>query len=408
MKNNPFNGETFQRIWLKHFQSGSVSKSFKSLKHIKFFKSSKSLAYVNVGKNITNGNYYSIAENETDYKNKVFLVYDVPSYFTVNTNVNSNLKVKKITQYKGFTSQLKEFENFDAFFTSQFNSKSRYKYRRNISRLESCFDIEYKIFHGNISREEYDHICKFLKKNLARRFGSLGLDNNIVSKWDYYYELMYEMILKKEGVLTAIYNENKPIGISFGFLTDDIMLFAITSLDIDYLRYNLGHTNIIKLMTWCIDNGYNVYDFSKGQYAYKDRWTNHDYNFECHILYDSKSLKASAISIYYSNYFKLKQFLRNLNVNRLYAQLKFKFKNKENFDTERYKVVKLEDSEELSIQLTNPIDIEDSQYESVRMALYEFLYVNPEKAKHIKVYQSDKDALFFAVCESSKLKIFKV
>lgn len=404
MKNSPFNGETFQRIWLKHFNNGNASISFNSLKQIKFYKPTNSLAYINVGKNITNGNYYSITEGETDFKNKVFLIYDVPSYFGVNTDVKSAIKSKKIRQYKGFSTQLQEFKTFDDFFTSQFASKSRYKYRRNVSRLESAFNINYKNFYGKISRDEYEYVCGFLKKNLSRRFGSLGLDNNIVSKWDYYYDLMYEMILNKEGVLTVIYNEDKPIGISFGFLTDDIMLFAITSLDIDYLRYNLGHTTIIKLMSWCFENNFSVYDFSKGQYAYKDRWTNHDYFYECHILYDSKSIKATAIATLYSSYFKLKQLLRDKKVNRFYTQLKFKLKNKENFSTESFKIMKLENNK-LNLNPDKLINIEDNQYDSLRASLYEYLYLNPEKAINIKIYEQEKGELYHAVCENSQLKM---
>lgn len=400
MNKNPFNGDTFQKTWLKHFANNAKPFEFNSIENTKFYKKGNK-TFVNIGKNITNGNFYKINESEVDYKGKTFLIYDVPDYFNITNATSSKLKVKKVKQYKGFSSQLQEFETFDDFFNAQFKSKSRYKYRRNISRLETCFDIEYKIFCGDIPREEYERICVFFKKNLSRRFGSLGLDNNIVSKWDYYYDLIYKMILSKEGVLTAIYSNGKPIGISFGFLTDSIMLFAITSFDIDYLRYNLGHTTIIKLMNWCFDNGFNVYDFSKGQYEYKDRWTNHSYNYECHILYDSSSLASVFKATYYEKYFKLKQYLRDKNVNRLYTQLKYKIKPKAFDEVKKYTIEKLDKLPE-NLESFNVINIEDEKHVDARYNLYQYLYLNPEKVKELKVFQADNNT-YFVIGEKNKL-----
>ncbi|WP_353777538.1 GNAT family N-acetyltransferase [Winogradskyella sp. 3972H.M.0a.05] len=404
MNKHPFNQPTFQDVWSEHFNGSKSSVNYKSIQGVKFYKKSNS-TLVNIGKNITNGNYYSINADEKDYKGKTFIIYDVPSYFEIEAGNNNALKTKTVRQYKGFTSQLAEFETFDAFFSAQFKSKSRYKYRRNISRLEANFDISYKIFHGDISTDEYETLCKFLKKNLQRRFGSLGLDNNIVSKWDYYYDLMYKMVVNKEAVMTAIYNKDMPIGISFSFLSDSILLFAITSFDIDYMRYNLGHTSIIKLMQWCFENGYNVYDFSKGEYIYKDRWTNHDYDYQCHILYDSKSLKASLTANYYAKYFKLKQYLRDKKVNRLYTQLKFKLKNKQDFTIQAYNIEKLEskfDSNNKEI-----INLQDEGYASLRYALYQYLYLNPEKVDAITCYKDNASGAYYAIGEVNKLMLTK-
>lgn len=405
MQNNPFNNLIFQSTWLRYFKKNAVTFSFDSIEEIQFFKSKIPSLYVNIGRNITNGNYYKIDTNSNDYKSKVFLVYDVPTYFDVDTELTSDIKVDKIPQYKGFSSQLEGFESFDDFFKSQFKAKSRYKYRRNITRLEACFDVDYKIFYGEISRDEYDFVCKYLKKNLSRRFDSLGLDNDIISKWDYYYDLMYKMILNKEGVLSVVYSDGIPVGISFSFLTDKILLFAITSFDIDYYRYNLGHTTIIKLMQWCFEKGYNVYDFSKGEYIYKDRWTNHSYDYCCHIIYDSKSLKSKIVAKTISNYFSFKQYLRDKNVNRLYYKLRYIFKSeKTQQQSDRFKVIKIESSE-LPDDLNKLVDIYSEDYRQVRVGLFDFLYGSPEKVEQLKIYKFND--VYFVVGEKNTLKLIK-
>lgn len=406
MENNPFNNSIFQSTWLQYFKKNTTTFSFTSIDKLTFFKSRLPSLYINVGKNITNGNYYKLDSNSVDYKGKVFLVYDVPTYFGVDTTFVSGIEVDKIPQYKGFSSQLKGFESFDAYFNTQFKSKSRYKYRRNITRLEACFDVDYKMYYGEISKEEYDFVCRYLKKNLSRRFDSLGLDNDIVTKWDYYYDLMYKMILSKEGVLSVIYCNGIPVGISFSFLTDNILLFAITSIDIDYYRYNVGHTTIIKLMQWCFENGYNVFDFSKGEYVYKDRWTNHSYDYCCHIIYDSKSLKSKVIAKSVSNYFSFKQYLRDKNVNRLYYKLRYIFRSeKTEQQSERYKVNIIEASE-IPNGLTEQIDIYAEAYRQVRMELFDFLYGNSEKVTQLKIYKSKDE--FFVLGEKNTLRLVKV
>ncbi len=405
MRNNPFSKPVFKRIWMKHFKNSQVPVSFKSLKHIDFYRNSKLPLYVNVGKNITNGMYYEIDSTQNDYKGKTFVVYDVPEYFDVNTESNNGLKVKKARQYKGFSCQLDDFEEYADFFNSKFSAKSRYKHKRNIKRLESCFYIEYKIFSGDISREDYDLIFHHLRKIIDRRFSSLGLDNDILLTWDYYYELAYDMIFKREAVLTAIYSDGVPISVSLGFLSDSVMFFAITAFDIDYFRFSLGHNIIIKILEWCFDNEFKVFDFSKGEYDYKTRWANYQYNFECHILYDSKSIKSSVLASLTYNYFSLKQFLRDEKVNFLFSKLKFKLRGKAKNEAKVFKVTDIE-SNEVDINSCKEIDINSNDYSFLKAPLFNYLYTNPKKFKMVKAYKcSNKNDDYFVLGEENYYKI---
>jgi hypothetical protein len=147
IKNNPFNSGTFERIWMKNFQPHINSKSFDFIKGIRFYKNSIFPLYINVGQNLTKGNFYTLHDSP-DFKNNVFLIYDIPAYFNVTepTNIDTNLKFYKSVQYSGFLIDLNNFKNYEDYFLSTFGKSSRMKLRKYINRLESCFDISSKMY----------------------------------------------------------------------------------------------------------------------------------------------------------------------------------------------------------------------------------------------------------------------
>jgi len=406
MNNNPFGNQTFETVWLKHFKNSIKPIKTKSIKHIKFYKDKYFPLMVNVGRNISNGMYYVIDENETDYKGKTFLIYDVPGYFKNDTKVSKGLKIKRARQFKGASAELETFETFEDYFKFKYKSNSRYKHKRNISRFETCFNADYKIFCGDLSKNEYDYVFKHLKSIIGRRFDSLGMDNNILSKADYYEELIYKMVSKKEAVLIVVYDDGTPVGVSFGFLSNSIMFYAITSFNIDYYRFNLGHITIIKLMQWCFDNGYKTFDFSKGLIDYKERWTNSVYDYECHILYDSKSFKSRLTANITYAFFKFKQYLREKNINKLYNKIKFILKKK----TDKIIVKPLEsvnlEKEDIDLKTLIEIDKSANEFEVIKAPLFDYLYRFPEKIDDIKIYKSkDLSKEYYAIGKTTNLKL---
>ncbi len=407
MNNNPFGNHTFETVWLKHFNNSVKPIKFKSIKHVKFYKDKYFPLLVNVGRNISNGMHYVLDENETDYKGKTFLIYDVPGYFNIDLEKSKGLKVKRARQFKGASAEFESFETFEDYFKYKYKSNSRYKHKRNISRFEACFNANHKIFCGDISKNEYDIIFKHLESIIGRRFDSLGLDNNILSKSDYYEELIYKMVSKKEAVLIVLYDDNTPIGVSLGFLSNTIMFYAITSFNIDYYRFNLGHITIIKLMQWCFDKGYKTFDFSKGLIDYKDRWTNKIYDYECHILYDSESIKSSLVANITYTFFKFKQYLREKKINKLYNKIKFILKKKtDKIIVKPLKSVDLKD-EVIDVGTLIELDKSSKEFDAVKAPLFDFLYRHPEKIDDIKIYKSKEEpAEHYAIGKLTNLKIY--
>jgi len=354
MKNNPFVSETFTTIWSTHFNASKPGVNFKFLKDVAFVKSGMLPLYYNVGKNITNGMSYVVNPEEKDFRGKAFLMHDVPSYFNLE-----------------------------------------------------CFNISYSIYNEPIEKKAYQVIMDGFKGLLTKRFHALEKDNDILGAWDYYYDLIFEMLQEKRALLIVISNDDKPIGVSLSFLSDTTMFYAITSFDTDYYRFNLGHTTIIKLFNWCFDNGYTIYDFSKGEYEYKNRWTNKEYIYENHILYDSKSMIASAVAKFVKSKYALKQYLRDKNVNEKYVKLKFLLKGKktETVARRKYTIANLEAKEDTSAM--ELIDLKRADFSFLKAIVYDELYKKPEAISGLQIYETKNldNSSYYVVGEEVNYKI---
>ena len=323
MLNNPFASKTYETIWLKHFSNGAEATTFGSVKGVKFVKHSKLPYYENIGRNLTNGMTYQLDLKADDLKGRVVVVYDVPDYFSTESYDNSsNIKVNKIKQYKGLSSNLDEFESLEDVLQSCFGSKSKSRFKGRVRQIESSFNISQKVYFGSISKEEYKNDMRTLKELLFKRFDQRNEHNTVLPIWSFYEELIYDLILEKKVVFNVIYDESKPIAMSINYVYDHIVVVAIRTFDIEYYKYNIGNYEVYKLFDWSLQNGISELDFSKGEVDYKRRWSNREYTYEHHIIYNSKSLKAVLIGKSLSNLLKFKQYLRDKKVNTMYVKLK--------------------------------------------------------------------------------------
>ena len=332
MKDNPFTSDIFTTIWLKHFYSGKSGFNFDFIQGLSFVKFSLFPIFINVGKNHTKGIDYTLSQQGwQDYKNKVFLIYDVPNYFRIITNTrNHKLKEYIVKQYPGYIIDLEPYKDVDHYLDSTHSKNSRRNLKRYRNKLEKTGDIHYKMYFGQISRRQYDFIFDHFRKLLERRFLDKQIRNNNldIKEWNFYYEVAYPMILEKKASLYVICDAEKPIGVTLNYISDDTLFCAITVFDIDYRKFHLGSLMVLKITQWCFENRIKVLDFSKGYYEYKTRWATKEYDFNYHILYNSSSLYSNCIAFCLKLIFKLKQFLRAKGINELFHKYTFYFKRK--------------------------------------------------------------------------------
>lgn len=390
MNNNPFTSGIFTSIWLKHFNENKPGKVFSLFENLLFVKSKFLPLYINVGKTHTKGMSYSISgSNIQDSDGKILLVYDVPGFFELPETNHNRVKLHKVKQYPGFLINLNQYGDFNDYMARTFKKSSRYKLKKYKRKLETCFDIKYTMFYGEMSKSDYDFIFKVFKELLIKRFEDKQITNNILEKqeWDFYREVAYPMILQKKAGLFVINDGTQPIGVTLTYFSNEILFDAITVFDIDYSKFHLGSINIMKLIEWCLEHKIKVFDFSKGYFDYKKRWANKQYDFEYHIFYDSYSFTAKAIAFFLKSYFSLKQTLRDKKVNEKLHQFTFWARN---FFHNKKSSIKYEFStlkQEFTNEEFNEIDYRASENHFLKTMIFDFLYLNNESYTNLRVYK---------------------
>ncbi|WP_297695279.1 GNAT family N-acetyltransferase [uncultured Eudoraea sp.] len=410
MKDNPFTSDIFTTTWLKHFNNSGAGVSFDPLRKLLFVRHKVPKLYVNCGKTHTKGINYSLDNSNTqDLKGKALLIYDVPTYFEINPKINStSLRLHKIKQYPGFLIKLDGFKNISEYINATFKGKSRNKLKRDKKRLENSFDIKYEMYYGKTSKEEYDTIFESFKILLEKRFEKKGIYNNNLNpqEWNFYYEVAYPMILAKKACLFVVRERNRPISIMLNFLSEDSLYQFIMAFDVDYAKFNVGTTSLMKLIEWCLEKELKVFDFSKGYFDFKKRWSSLEYQFEYHVLYDKNSLQSFLIAFYLKQYFMLKQFLREKKINELIHSLRFSSKNKTKTNQQKYTLLEVANSYENHPKKL--IDVFNKEQHYLKPAVIDFLYYNSETLNDIKVYKILDDTSRYLVSSEKKSTLIQI
>ncbi|MFK7782900.1 GNAT family N-acetyltransferase [Psychroserpens sp.] len=410
MNQNPFTSSTFESIWSKHFNEDKDLESFEFINGVKFVKNSKDGIYINAARNLTKGISYELDYSKSDYKGKTFLLYDVPQYFNIaefNPPSGSSLKLKKLFQYQGFLMDISGFDNQDDYINAQFSSKNRREFRSNMRRLEQCFNIRYEFIHDGIASKDFDLLFEQFHNLLSKRFAGKQTNYHHLSpkKWNYYKELVFNMLEEKKSSLLVIYNDETPIGITLNFHAEDVLFETITVFDPDYYKFSIGKTSIIKLLEWCFENNYRISDFSKGDFEYKHKWSNVAYDFDYHLIYDSKSLSSILKAKYAEVYFKLKLYLRRKKVNELYRKYKFMLTGgSEASNISANQVLKFEKIEAFDQSSSDYVKIscEDDATSHLLQFMYTFAFANPEPIDNIKIYRAVTDEKQYVISGSKK------
>ncbi len=407
MLNNPFLSETFTAIWSKHFAAEKSAHLFGFLPSLGFTKNRFLPLYTNIGKCLTKGIGYRLdAQNSNGYKKKAFLLYDVPNYFKVNTDTSgTDLGVYRSTQYPGFLIDLANFNTVSDYLATAFSKSSRYKLKKYKKRFEASFDVRYVMYRGKMDRETYDYIFKSFRELLEKRFDDKQITNNNLDpkEWQFYHEVTYPMLLQGKASLFVIYNRDNPIGVTLNFFSEDILFDAITVFDIDYAKFHLGSITIMELMEWCLENGLKTFDFSKGYFDYKTRWATTTYDFEYHIYYDSKSIRAKSIAFLLKKFFDLKQRLREKNVNEQLHRITYRFKNKTPKPLQNSGYTFAEIGDEEPIVHGEEIALEAPENTNVRLLVFEYLYLNDAHYRDIQMYTSNKSDHYFLICKTKRV-----
>jgi len=339
--------------------------------------------------------------------NKIHMVYDIPSYLKVKKkDFNPSLGFKSAIQHKGYYIDLNGYNDLEIYLKDRFSRSSRQLLRAGKKRLEKCFDVSYKMYHGAIDKDHYDNLFKRFYDMLKLRADEKGIKNKNLKHWNLYTNRVYDMILKKQASLFVIYDGNEAINISLNMHVENIVFLFITAYNIDYSKFRIGHTNWMMQLEWFIKNNFKTIDFSKGNTAYKKRWANTEYDFEYHLFYKKNNIIIKMKAVWLLKKLQLKQALRNRNINTYYYKvLGWFLSNNRLVEKTNYQLVSQNQLPEKKI--LSPVSYRvNHDYLSLNRIIYTYLYLSQLHVNDLKVYKElQSDTIFYFQSQKEIMKL---
>ncbi|WP_445384785.1 GNAT family N-acetyltransferase [Robiginitalea sp. IMCC44478] len=325
---NPFLSECFQWVWLSHFGEGRRLLQLVSIPDVPLIKHSRFPVFFNVGQTQTKGFTYTLDPNNTNSENKgkCIILYDIPSYFEPTIKATtSQFTILRAFQYKGYRCNLKEIDSVQSYMKNVISSKSRGKFNRTVRKFEKDYKADYHFYGIGAEELEMRKLLDILEQWMIKRFSKLKAFNNNLNpnEWAFHKEATLALFAKKKAGIFAVLADKKPVALTVLYFSNSIAYDIIRSFDMDYASYRPGTICTLKQIEWCIEKGYKYLDFSKGHFDYKERWCNEPYDFEYHILFDRKSLRARFNAYLVFGYYRLKTYLRRLGLDLFWQRLKY-------------------------------------------------------------------------------------
>ena len=338
--------------------------------------------------------------------NRVFYsIKWVPKYLITKTN--TNYKAYKIAHYhKGYSIKIDDSLNtVDEYLKLQFKSKA-YKITRYVKRLETCYHLKCKSYHGNISKNEYDTLFDALKIMLVSRFKQKKKINDRLQVWDELYNMYYTLINEGKASIIVVYESGIPISISLNLLFGKFCFNTIISYNLDYTKFGKGHVMIYKQLDWCIKNKFSLYDMGKGvYYNFKEKWCNQIYHLD-HLFLVPKKSNFVTVIVYKIEIFKIQwfEYLRSKKwyvlSNKIKNGIYFMNSSKESIE---YKTSAF--SNMLALKEMELINYNYNDYLNLHKPVNDFLYSNSIHKDNIKIYKNINEKYFVIAGNNKAIKI---
>lgn len=333
-------------------------------------------------------------KSEDAIGNEIHEIKFIPPFFRLETPLLSpKYKFIPYKRVENFRINLDGFNNAEEYLESQMSSKSRSQLRARSHRLETCFNIKYVFYYGQITKQEYDFLFIQIELLIERRFNQRGDLFSLTDKLDFIKENTYQLILEKKASLFVIYDENKPIDISLSYHFQNILQHLIRSYDIDYSKYGLGQIDIFKQIDWCFLNNFQIFDFMWGELDYKTRWCNEISLFEHHFIFKNNNPLKMIFTKTMINLYKISDYVKQKNIYKTLIKVKSNFTQNLKAKPEKKKsIIKLETIPKMPlIDTITAININTASYKFLRKTLYDFQYLNFENSTNIKIFKINNE-----------------
>ena len=376
-------------------------------KHIVFLKSfllEDHIPSIYSGVSYHNIKFYSKTSSVQNKFPSVCTIKDIPDYLTLCINASSNTNLKTINTLKGYLVETGKYDTITEYLHDKFGAKRRSNLRRYTKRLEYCFNISYRCYIGEISREKFDFLFENLKHFLEKRFIQKAEKNYELQYLEEYKEYIYPLVCNKEANLFVIYQNESPISIRVNILKKQLGFYIISGYDINYDKFHLGAIDMLKNIEWCINQKIVSYDLLKGYYHYKKDWLTTTYNNKNQIIF-SNQLKAILIASFIQLRTLLVYFFYNLLkgtwfYNKYQKLKKKRFQQSHNDLKPEYIITKDPD---VKIEDYKPIDIsKEITFENLKKPLFDFLFLSREKQNDISIFSDRKNSSHYYIKGKTK------
>lgn len=369
-----------------------------------FFKEKRFPSFVKTITNtLLNAVVYKSSKTSSG-KFKTYTITDVPSYFNLKLDKkNANIKSVTVPLYAGFLINLSNYANLEDYLNNKLGRPRKSQLKRYRKRLDLCIAPEYRIFYGAITKEAYKHLFKELVIITKRRFNQKEELNFELPYLKLYEDMMFDMVLKKQAAIFAIYHNAKPINITLNFIDGETIFHWNSCYNIDYQMFNLGHINMVNHLEWAYNNNFKLFDMSRGDFLHKRKYITESYMYNAHIIFNTKSVSASALTYFRAFVlklrFKLIRLLKKINFHKLYghyAKLKFKIiKPSANAIAQNKIVVDNNLPEIPMVKNLKEIDLNSGAFNFLIQPRNYFLHKSKEFVNDVKIYNDLNDCQIF-------------
>ena len=207
--------------------------------------------------------------------------------------------------------------------------KKTYKnLRQDRQRLHRDYNIQLKVYYGDINEDNYQILFKTLKEYILKRFEGRVHKHTALSKWNFYVKSCYNMILAKNAALFVLYNNNSPIAISLGYTHNNILKAAISSFDESYYKYSLGKLMFVNQIEWCFLNNFKLLDTGWGKIEYKIKFSNAIFYYDTKVFYPKDILFKKMVAFLISWVLFIQYFCVIICVEKTFKRPKKVYKNR--------------------------------------------------------------------------------
>ncbi len=331
-----------------------------------------------------------------------YTIHDIPNYLKLEFSKSTPLKLLEAPLYSGYIIDLACFKNLEDYLNNHLGRARKSQLKRYRKRLDLCIAPNYKIYYGDISKNEYNILFNRLILITKRRFAQKEELNFELPFLELYRDIMYPMILNKKASLFVIYHDKKPINITLNFVDEECIFHWNSSYDIDYQMFNLGHINMVNHLEWAFNNGFKLFDMSRGDFMHKRKYVNKSYVYNEHIIYNSKSLPTSIIA--HLKHLKLKlrysliKFLKKANIHLLYGRYaKYKYRiTKSKLKKNITCIITSNSTPEIpSSEKLKRIDVNNIEHNFLIKPLNYFIHKNQDNIKNVNVFADLNDTQIF-------------